>query len=90
MSGAPRAIVCYDIDRNGADAPRRRENDMTEKEISEAVASHDARMRCEDERAKQAIDEGLYTIAANAIAAASAHKGAIEELLFILDEMEVR
>ena len=61
---------------------------MTEKEISAAVSSHDARMRREDERAKQAIDEGMYTVAANAVAAAAAHKGAIEELLFILDEME--
>jgi hypothetical protein len=61
---------------------------MTEKEIEAAIASHDARMRREDERAKEAIDEGMYTIAANAIAAAAAHKGAIEELLFILDEME--
>jgi hypothetical protein len=61
---------------------------MTEKEIEAAIASHDARMRREDERAKDAIDEGMYTIAANAIAAAAAHKGAIEELLFILDEME--
>ena len=61
---------------------------MTEKEISAAVASHDARMRREDERAKNAIDEGLYTIAANAVAAAAAHKGAIEELLFLMDELE--
>ncbi len=61
---------------------------MTEDEIAVAVASHEERMRREDERAKDAIDEGLYTIAANAIAAAAAHKGAIEELLFILDEME--
>lgn len=61
---------------------------MTEDEIAVAVTSHEERMRREDERAKDAIDEGLYTIAANAVAAAAAHKGAIEELLFILDEME--
>lgn len=64
------------------------EDDMTIKELQTYVASHDVRMRREDERAKQAIDEGLYTIAANAIAAAAAHQGAIDELLFLMDELE--
>lgn len=61
---------------------------ITTKELQMYVASYEERMRREDERAKNAIDEGLYTIAANAIAAAAAHKGAIEELLFLMDELE--
>ena len=61
---------------------------ITIKELQMYVASYEERMRREDERAKDAIDEGLYTIAANAVAAAAAHKGAIEELLFLMDELE--
>lgn len=61
---------------------------MTIKELQMYAASYEARMTREAERAKQAIDEGLFTIAANAVAAAAAHKGAIEELRFLMDELE--
>lgn len=64
------------------------EDDMTIKELQTYVASYEERMRREDERARQAIDKGMYAVAANAVAAAAAHQGAIDELLFLMDELE--
>lgn len=61
---------------------------MTIKELQTYVASYEERMRREDERARQAIDKGMYAVAASAVAAAAAHQGAIDELLFLMDELE--
>lgn len=62
---------------------------MNEKIIQTSIDSYKARIRYEEQRAIMAITDGQYTIAALAIAQASSYKGAIEELEFLLDCMEV-
>ena len=59
---------------------------IANKELQMFAASYEHQMAREAARAKQAIDEGLYTIAADAIAAAAAHKGALKELQFLMAE----
>lgn len=59
------------------------------KELQMFAANYEFHMMREAERAKQAIDDGLYTIAADAIAAAAAHKGALKELQFLMAEPEM-
>lgn len=69
--------------------PSRREHEMTAKEIQKNIDYHKAMLSREKERAWQALCKDELTIAAMAVAAAAEHKGAIEELQFILECMEV-
>lgn len=62
---------------------------MTSKTITNAIGSYEARLRYEKQRAYNAITVNDFTIAATAVAEAMKLKGAIEELEFILEEMEV-
>lgn len=62
---------------------------MTAKEIQTSIDSYKERMRYERQRAHAAIDSNEFTIAAMAVAQANAYKGAIDELEFMLESMEV-
>ena len=62
---------------------------MNERLIRTSIASYEQRLKYEEERVINAITEHDHSIAAMAITEAAKLKGAIEELEFLLDSMEV-
>ena len=62
---------------------------MTQSEIKTSIDSHKARLNYEVERAMKALIDDEFTIAAMAATQAAEHKGAIKELQFLLECMEV-
>ena len=62
---------------------------MTAKEIQKNIEYHKSMLLREKERAWQALCKDELEIAAMAVAEAAGHKGAIKELDFILENMEV-
>lgn len=62
---------------------------MNERLIRTSIASYEQRLKYEKQRAQIAITDNEMTVAAMAVAEACKLKGAIEELEFLLDSMEV-
>ena len=62
---------------------------MTIKTIQTAIKSYKARKAQSDQDAIDAIKAGCYEVAARKVAESSAFNGAIEELEFVLECMEV-
>ena len=62
---------------------------MNERLIRTSIASYEQRLKYEKQRAQIAITNDELTIAAMAVGEACKLKGAIEELEFLLDSMEV-
>lgn len=62
---------------------------MTAKEIQKNIDYHKAMLDHESKRATELIIGEEFTVAAMALARAAEHKGALEELQFLLESMEV-